>query len=193
MLEKQDSENEELLFGEDVSARPHDEQLAYWKRDLRLKRWSLGVTFIAPILICIGLAATYYQARRLDQSLRATVQTSTLNHVLVIDRMFLEHTDLRPYFYDGKVPDPSDARTYPEVLTAAETILDVFDVVCEQRTRFGDIWSRAEAWDKWIIDTFRTSPILRTMMEERASWYDSRLLTLKRCADDPKKNEFNCE
>ena len=102
---------------------PHNSQRDYWKEDLKLKRITLGLSifgFIA-IILSIGFNARQIfitteqlklntkqveinteQSKRLAESLCYSLQSEVLNHVTGLDKVFLERTYLRPYFYEDK-------------------------------------------------------------------------------------------
>jgi hypothetical protein len=169
------------------AAPPHKEQLKYWKKDLRLKKVTLGFSFLIVVSIVINTYQSYIsaeqlrlnteQSKRLAKSLCMNLQSSLLSHVTNLDKIFLDRTYLRPYFYEGKRIDLKD-KYYREVSATAELILDVLDMISDQNKAYVDCWDDPEAWDQWVIDSFSTSPILRETLEKRRNWYGRNLLNL---------------
>jgi hypothetical protein len=72
-------------------ARPPKEQRDYWKQDLFYKKLSLFISGGGFLLIVIGLVFNIAQSHRVERSIRANVQNSVLNHVLTLDKLFMEN------------------------------------------------------------------------------------------------------
>lgn len=157
---------------------PPEEQRRYWDRDLFYKKLSLFISSGGFLLIVVGLTVNFIQSNRVEKSIRATVQNSVLNHVLTLDKLFMDKPYLRPYFYEGKPIDEKDEK-YQEVVMAAEMVLDIFDIIAAQNQNFLEFWDDPQAWDEWMIDTFATSPILRDTLDKRSSWYSKFLIDLR--------------
>jgi hypothetical protein len=176
---------------------PHG-QLEYWEQDLFLKKRSFHLSLVGFIAIFISILFNTYQAyisreqfklnaeqvrrnteqsTRLAKSICHSIQNETLAHVTDLDKVFLQRTYLRPYFYEDKSIGHKD-KYYDEASATAELVLDIFDMIAEQSVKYKDCWDDSETWDKWIMDTFSTSPILRETMEERRDWYAEHLLLL---------------
>ncbi|MCA1642760.1 MAG: hypothetical protein LC785_12610 [Acidobacteria bacterium] len=158
--------------------RPPEEQRRYWERDLFYKRLGLIISGGGFILIIVGFGVNITQSNRVEKSIRANVQNSVLNHVLTLDKLFMEKPYLIPYFYEGKPIDEKDEK-YQEVAATAEMILDIFDLISVQNKSYLEFWDSPQAWDEWITDTFSTSPILRDTLDKRSNWYDKILLELR--------------
>jgi hypothetical protein len=176
------SESSEIPSGESCEAQapsPPMEQIRYWERDLFYKKLSLFISLGGFLLIIVGLGFNIAQSHRVEKSIRANVQNSVLNHVLTLDKLFMEKPYLIPYFYEGKPIDDKDEK-YQEVAATAEMILDIFDLISVQNKSYLEFWDSPEAWDEWVIDTFSTSPILRDTLDRRSNWYDKILVELRK-------------
>jgi hypothetical protein len=172
---------------------PHEVQRHYWEQDLFYKRLSLFISGGGFILILLGIVANFWQvsinteqlrintaqSQRVEKSVLANVQSSVLNHVITLDRFFMEKPYLIPYFYEGKIIDDKDEK-YQEVAATAEMVLDIFEFISAQNRNYPEFWTAPEAWDEWIIDVFSTSPILRDTLDNRSNWYDKILLELRK-------------
>jgi hypothetical protein len=180
-----------------VSAAPHEDQKRYWDKDLKYKKISLVISAVSFGLIVIGLSLNAYQSylnteqlavnerqsKRLELSLRANVETSTITLVTNLDRVFIEKPFLRPYFYDSTQINEEDEK-FSEAAATAEMMLDIFDIISTQSKNFPEYWSPPGAWDAWIIDMFSTSPILRNTFDKYQTWYGTDIYNLRMKAQD---------
>jgi len=176
-----------------TSPEPHREQINYWKRDLRFKQLSFVISILGFGLIVGGLYINYRQvgintdqlrlntaqSLRTEKAMCSSVQISVLNHVVNLDRYFIDRPQLRPYFYDGIAVSDKDEK-YVELSATSEMVLDIFDLVADQSRKNPECWDRPKLWDEWVIDTFSTSPILRDTLEKYSSWYDEPLMSLRK-------------
>jgi hypothetical protein len=130
--------------------------------------WTRG-TVIVGIIGIVGLAVSLIVvAYQLRQNSYITASEWTFD----IDKVFIEHPDLRPYFYEGKNIEQKepDAKRYM-VTSTAELILDSMDSMLDTHN---DSWPD-EGWRTRAEDVFRQSPVLRSRLEERRTWYCRRL------------------
>lgn len=93
-----------------------------------------------------------------------------------ISRIFLDHPNLRPYFYDGKPLDKTDPN-FNAVMAVSEMYLDFIegfqdDYVFALPGMAKDGESRL-LWDKYFKDMFASSPALRTYAKEKQNWYST--------------------
>lgn len=177
----QKPEAPEISVGESREAESlgsTEEQRRYWERDLFYKKLSLYISGGGFFLVFMGLLFNVTQSNRVEKSNRANIQNSVLNHVVTLDKLFMEKPYLVPYFYEGTPIDEKDEK-YQEVAATAEMILDIFDLISVQNKSYLEFWDSPQAWDEWIIDTFSTSPILRKTLDRRSNWYDKILLDLR--------------
>ena len=88
--------------------------------------------------------------------------------------VFIDHPQLRPYFYDGKPITKADPN-YNAVMSYAEVYLNFID-------ELGDDYVYAlkgmekdgeyrKYWEKTFRDQFSTSPALRAYAKEKKDWY----------------------
>lgn len=99
--------------------------------------------------------------------------------MFTIDEIFLSQPDLRPYFYEGRRLEEGDDLLRQRVSAAAETILDVFEVVVLNRKYFTHVWPQ-ETWDRYITHVFAQSPFLCEYLGNTASWFPGELTELMR-------------
>jgi hypothetical protein len=84
------------------------------------------------------------------------------------------------------VPDPKSSE-YQDAVVAATHLADVMDVVVDQNELFkDDPFQSPQAWDRWVRDTLKNSPLLRENLSQHCKWY-SDLLISKLKEVDPTK------
>ena len=128
------------------------------------------------IISILGFAAgVIYTIRDAAKVWRADVYSKASPWVLDLDKAFVEHPELRVYFYkDGTnqpvytVPDTETNRA--QVLAMAEYILDTYDAFLAERSKYGDV-TLASDWTTWMSDTFNDSPTLVRYIETHKRWY----------------------
>ena len=126
------------------------------------------------------------QSKSLEESIRVQVYQGLSSDMLGIDRVFIEHPELRPYFYEGKELS-QDSPIYNMALSAAEMKLDFYDTVLIQMTHFAQ--SLADNWKDGVRYAFALSPIMRTMLVTHKSWYTDELVELAEKAIAQIKNK----
>lgn len=87
-----------------------------------------------------------------SRQLRESLSQSMTNYTLEISRLFLEHPDLRPYFFEGQLIDESHY-DYLRAEALAEVILDIFWTMMTaskhiQENEFAD----EEARSQWVCE-----------------------------------------
>ena len=79
---------------------------------------------------------------------------------LAEDEIFINHPELRPYFYAGKELEPNDPLRH-QVHAAAEYILDFFDSLESQLKKYPSLWIHEKReWEANIVDQCAWSPVL---------------------------------
>ena len=141
---------------------------------MRVEVISLIVSVLAAV---IGLRATFVSGR----TLRNSSYRGAADLVLDADHLFLEHPDLRAFFYDGKEV-PGDEFSRQLVLAAAEFYLDILEAIWDHRAEFAR--SDIDAWREWIHDLLEYSPAMRLIYNGSRDWYPSisDLLTWDGCS-----------
>jgi len=136
---------------------------------------SLIISVAGAIGIVVSLWLVYRQTGIFNRQLMESVSQSMTDYSLEISRLFLQHPDLRPYFFAGQTIDES----HPDYLRAeavAEVILDIFWIMGNgaKRIRIGAEFFDDEGrtlWATYISDCFATSPILTSFLTKRKDGY----------------------
>jgi hypothetical protein len=109
------------------------------------------------------------QTAKVSASLKSSVYSGITEATLTVDRLFIDHPELRPYFYSEKLVSENDT-DYHKVLAAAEYILDFFSAIVMQAKHFPEIWPRLE-WEEYMVDMFARSPALCDYLKSVSNWY----------------------
>ncbi len=122
----------------------------------------LAVSALGVSLISVAVAV---------QTHRSSVSVSNYGDAteltLDIDRLFIEHPELRPLFYENAAVDASVDRN--RALAVAEFVIDAFECLWDMAKTYEPV--DRTAWSDYIADMFRQSPILRGFYDACPAWY----------------------
>jgi hypothetical protein len=96
---------------------------------------------------------------------------------LALHRIFLDHPELRPYFFEGRDLAESDP-LYPKVEAVADMHLDVFAYNLDYRLVFPDDCRRPEDYKRYIGSRLALSPVMQRRLEKNAAWFSPYLQQL---------------
>ena len=140
-------------------------------------RLSLTLSAIALVISALGFTAVIVSIRTAQGQMsymaaqtRILTRDRSLCNVLTLHRVFLDHPELRPYFFEGKDLEESDP-LYPKVATVADMHLDVFAYNMDYRLVFPDDWRRPEGYKDYIRSRLALSPVMRRRLEKKADWF----------------------
>lgn len=110
------------------------------------------------------------EQRRSLRVRQASLDMRLLELMLAFDRIFIDQPDLRPYIYE-QAPLPDDPRKYDQVVSVAELLLDLADIVSNQR-RHGQLDDvDYELWAEAFRSYYASSPAVRLVLSEWADLY----------------------
>ena len=136
-------------------------------------------TWVASIVVIVSvfiLRAQLRDARRLMRS--ASAQRAYAVWVGV-DQFFVQHSDLRPFFYEAKSLEvPIDETLRRRVEAAAEMMSDCMANVFHQLPHFNR--EEAEAYGNFLKERYRTQPVLKRFVDETARWYPNSFVAFLR-------------
>ncbi|QHT55028.1 hypothetical protein GXP71_02290 [Cellulomonas sp. H30R-01] len=146
--------------------------------------FSMGTSeVIAGLALTASIISLLISWRSAHRSTKITTYRSATDLTLDIDHQFVEHPELRPYFYQGREPSDVDATLSARVDAMAELMLDCFECIWDIRKTY----SAADriSWGHYILDMLGTSPAMQRMFAERRpqDWYPA-LDDLHRVADE---------
>src|SRR6266404_5285457 len=141
--------------------------MVIWKAVNAFELLYLLITFCGFVAVVVSL-------RILTRQARLATYASIANTLSMTKQIFIEHPDLRPYFYDELEMAKNDPR-YSQAQAVGEHLLDFFDgILLLGNTAH---WDR-KFWVKYIMDCFRQSPILRDCLKDTGDWYTPTLTSL---------------
>jgi hypothetical protein len=106
-----------------------------------------------------------------NKTLKTTVYMSLSSCSLDIDKTFVEHSDMWPYFYDGQDINEKNKK-YELAESISSQILDYIDTILEERNDFQI--EKYPAWGNWMWDIFEGSPLLcRQINDDRDEYLDT--------------------
>jgi hypothetical protein len=126
-----------------------------------------SLSIIALLVSVLSAAIAWRIGMR---TLRITTYRSATDLMLEVDRVFIGHPKLRPYFYENVACPPGHAH-YNLVQAVAELELDVLECIWDGRDSYSE--DDRDSWAKYIKDTVDKSPALRQMHADpaKADWY----------------------
>jgi NhaP-type Na+/H+ or K+/H+ antiporter len=141
---------------------------------------SLIISFLGLISIVAGLlslAFFYRQTREIatqtqhsQESLQSAAYQAIANHEMEVDKLFIENSKLRPYFFAGQEINESDP-DYGRAESIADYELDFIDSAQSQLKYLKNPEIDMNAWQQYFDDSFTNSPILCRRLSKLANWY----------------------
>ena len=138
--------------------------------DALYRRLHIVALYLSLVTAIAGFAVIVVTVRTNTQAVRANVQHGMLTHITDLDKAILEHPSVYPYIRDNKTIEPGDSH-YTEAVAIAELYADVMDALLDQQQHFRDQWDDSDAWDAWINEQVKNSPILRKFVLDHKTWY----------------------
>jgi hypothetical protein len=99
----------------------------------------------------------------------ATVYQNVSMQMHDINRLFVEHSHLKRYFYEGVSPDQSDD-DYAQVACIAEMFVDFMDNFVTQAPLLMEDYLQ-EGWQGYFRWIYLNSPIIRAYWDRHGDWY----------------------
>ena len=135
-----------------------------------------------PVLI-VTMLMIWQQAKYAHHTTMSQVYQNTANGFATLQIYLVDHSEYRPYFYDGKSIDASDPE-YVRVAAIAEFWLHTVHNLTIHRRYMGEYpWY---VWERSLRDVYNRSPILQHFLSEHPHWYTDevhRILTGRGPAD----------
>jgi hypothetical protein len=143
----------------------------------KFQRLSLTLSAIGLVISALGFTAVIVSIRTAQEQMsymatqtRVLTRDRSVANVLTLHRIFLDHPELRPYFFEGKDLKESDP-LYPKVEAVADMHLDVFAYNLDYRLLFPDDYRRAEDYKLYIRSMLALSPVMRRRLETKGEWF----------------------
>ena len=139
---------------------------------------TLYVRMGALVVAVVGLVFIVLQLKHLNATILGHAFSSSFAELREIQKVFIEHFELRPYFFDD-MPISSDSQFYQKARSVAEMYLDAFIHMYLLRPRFpAELQNHI---DLFIEDMLRSSEFLAEYVGENREFMprDVRALALK--------------
>lgn len=145
------------------------------KEIVALTKWQWRATCLSSCVSVVTLFALVISVWSLvDQVKQARILTEKNNYIssagwtLELDKIFIDHPELYPYFNAGQEMSTADSQeTKYLLISTSELIMDSMDSIL---SNYDDEWPD-DGWRNWAYDAFRESPSLREHLQNRRSWY----------------------
>lgn len=132
-------------------------------RKARLEKPIEFVTMIVTVpglmIGLVGVAFVYFQFLDLRKSLDSQAYGIIGQELAELNRLFVEHPEMRPYFY-AREPLPDDAIKRNRVLAVADVYLDFIDNYYSQASHLDWTHYNRGGWDAFIRGSFERSRVL---------------------------------
>jgi hypothetical protein len=127
----------------------------------------LLVTIFGFWLVISQLRLVRKEADAVIQSMEFTNESELYDQNADVRKIFLEHPDLRPFFFEGrKIPSTH------EKFAIAVTIAELFLNYLEQLTSKSKNLPVSQAWhEEFLKNIFESSPLMREILDQRPERY----------------------
>ncbi|WP_320067665.1 hypothetical protein [Micromonospora sp. RTGN7] len=123
---------------------------------------------LAIAAIIAALLSAIYSYRLSRRAHDTSIYYGVIGLFRELDKTFIEHPEVRPYFYEGKPVDVDDPNLQ-RVRAVAELVLDTFEWIWYRRKELNA--EAEEGWMAYIFDTFYSSQALQEHYVRFPSWY----------------------
>ncbi|WP_330460543.1 hypothetical protein OIB37_28885 [Streptomyces sp. NBC_00820] len=118
--------------------------------------------------VLVSVIAAWMATRVSAKTHETTSYHAGTDLFMEVNRVFVEHPEVRPYFYDGKELTEGDPNSN-RVQAVAELMLDVFEWIWHRRE--GITEADRQAWADYVGQMFRLSPALRKYHLDHLAWH----------------------
>lgn len=139
---------------------------------------SLIVSIAGFATVIITLILTRNQTALIAKSLEGNIHQSSASQMFDVDSIFINHPEMRPYFYSRKEINEDDP-AYNKALAISEFLLDYFGSILIQRKQYPNVWP-TNWWHPYFVDLFANSPLLCHRLKATKEWYIEEMLQLMR-------------
>jgi hypothetical protein len=130
-------------------------------------------------LIIVSLLFIRRQITKAQRVIDSTAFQGISTVWIDIDKFFVEHPELRPYFYHGQDLAPeADQRTAWQVEAAAEMLLDCFTNVYHQFAHME--FKGFASYGRFMQMMYRDQPCFRRLADQHVGWLDDPFVTYLR-------------
>jgi hypothetical protein len=124
---------------------------------------ALGYAAVQTRTVREQLKLARHQAENALTTHHAANDLALMTHILSLDRLFVEHPELRKYFYE-RVPVPTEEPMRSRVLSTAELVIDTAEAVTNL-IRLKQLTPQDEAIWTAALEFYGRSPAVREAFE----------------------------
>jgi hypothetical protein len=126
---------------------------------------------IAGAALVASVVSLVMSWRAGHRAAKITTYRSATDLTIDIDHVFVEHPELRKYFYDGEDLSHASEETRAEAEAIAELMLDCFECIWDLRKNYSK--EDRFSWGRYILDMLSESPVMEGMYTRRKAqdWY----------------------
>lgn len=125
---------------------------------------TIGITSIAALLISLN------SLNALKHQNTTEARSGIFEHSMSIQNIWVEHPQLRPYFYDNlELPEDKNSDDYIRLMIISEMLADMLDhVISVDAEQFAK-----EGWDDYAQDLYDNSAAFRVFIDDPTirTWY----------------------
>jgi hypothetical protein len=129
-------------------------------------------TWFSGILIAGSLIFVWVQTRHSKEQTLGAQLANYHNLYLMwftVDRVFIEHPEMRPYFYDRAEISAAPADIRLRLDAVSHMIFDCFDDVYHHLEHLPQ--STSQAWSVFMKDLYKHTPYLKDFLQKNEQWY----------------------
>jgi hypothetical protein len=128
-----------------------------------------GLADLATIAGGIAVLLLLFQVFLAQRDGRVQLITGMTTMMLEVDKAFIEHPDMRPFFKDGAQP-PETGTTHEQAHAIATSMANALDHVV---AHLGSMKHDARrSWEKYIADLYQQSPVFADLLERHGeAWW----------------------
>jgi hypothetical protein len=130
---------------------------------------------ILPVITVIGFWLVVKQLRGEREALETQTRDQVYHASLGILKMFVEHPDLRPYFYDS-IPMPDQMLERSKVLAACEVMADHWENILLSKKSLDEV--TLGVWKDYMRGIYSASPALQCFLLQEGYRYSGAFLDL---------------
>jgi hypothetical protein len=161
---------------------------------------SLCISFFYFVTVVVTLIVLIYQSKIISmqtsyalQSVEGSIYSNITAQSLAEDEIFINHPELRPYFYAGKELEQNDPLRH-KVHATAEYLLDFFDSLESQLRKYPNLWIHEKReWEANTVDQFAWSPALCNYLDATKDWYSEELYALRKAGEKKRQQGFKAQ
>ena len=128
---------------------------------------------LSVVVTLVGFFLLWRQIKRVDLSARGQTHSYLYSHQDSITRFFIDHSDLRPFFYENQeFRNIESEKVTIEPVT--EMVADFSEHIYLQLPNLPE--DVREGWEFYMKNLYNRSPALRTHFTDNGAWYSEEFI-----------------